>query len=137
MPAGREGPGEPARPPLGPAGTLVRLALVGLILAAVLGTYAFLGGWLTPGALTPARITDAFEHASGVHPGFRRNHAKGVGVSGFFESNGAGARFSRAVVFRSGRVPVIGRFSLSGGRPDAADAPAEVRGLGLQFNLPD
>ena len=94
MPADREGPGELARPQLGPAGTLIRLALVGLILAAVLGTYAFLGGWLTPGALTPARLTDAFEHVSGVHPGFRRNHAKGVGVSGFFESNGAGARFS-------------------------------------------
>jgi len=74
---------------------------------------------------------------AGVHPGFRRNHAKGVGVSGFFESNGAGARFSKAVVFRPGRVPVIGRFSLSGGRPDVADAPGEVRGLGLQFSLPD
>src|SRR6266404_2548383 len=137
MPADREGPGEPARPQLGPAGTLIRLALVGLILAAVLGTYAFLGGWLTPGALTPARLTDAFEHAAGVHPGFRRNHAKGVGVSGFFESNGNGARFSKAVVFRPGRVPVIGRFSLSGGRSDVADAPHEVRGLGLQFSLPD
>src|SRR5260221_14392766 len=85
----------------------------------------------------PARITDAFEHVAGVHPGFRRNHAKGVSVSGFFESNGAGARFSKAVVFRPGRVPVIGRFSLSGGRPDVADAPDEVRGLGLQFSLPD
>src|SRR5258706_4253129 len=136
MPADREGP-ESERPPLGPAGTLVRLALVGLVLAAVLGTYAFLGGWLTPGALTPARITDAFEHVAGVHPGFRRNHAKGVGVSGFFESNGNGVRFSEAVVFRPGRVPVIGRFSLSGGQPYVADAPDEVRGLGLQFSLPD
>src|SRR6202008_3089925 len=137
MPAGREGPGEPERPPLGPAGTLVRLALVGLILAAVLGTYAFLGGWLTPGALTPARLTDAFEHAAGVHPGFRRNHAKGVGVSGFFESNGNGVRFSEAVVFRPGRVPVIGRFSLGGGQPYVADTPDAVRGLGLQFSFPD
>src|SRR5216683_5009340 len=137
MPADRERPGESERAPLGPTGTLVRLALVGLVLAAVLGTYAFLGGWLTPGALTPARLTDAFEHVAGVHPGFRRNHAKGVGVSGFFESNGTGARFSKAVVFRPGRVPVIGRFSLSGGRPDVADAPDEVRGLGLQFSLPN
>jgi catalase len=136
MPGDREERGEPAPPRLGPGGVLIRLALVGLILAAVLGTYAFLGGWLTPGALTPARLTDAFEHAAGVHPGFRRNHAKGVGVSGFFESNGNGARLSKAVVFRPGRVPVIGRFSLSGGRPDVADAPDEVRGLGLQFSLP-
>src|SRR4029077_9486163 len=135
MPADREERGEPAPPRLGPGGTLIRLALVGLILAAVLGTYAFLGGWRTPGALTPARLTDAFEHAAGVHPGFRRNHAKGVGVSGFFESNGNGTRLSKAVVFRPGRVPVIGRFSLAGGQPYVADAPDEVRGLGLQFSL--
>jgi catalase len=32
---------------------------------------------------------------------------------------------------------VIGRFSLSGGQPYVADAPDEVRGLGLQFSLPD
>src|SRR5713226_9547862 len=137
MPADRERPGESERAPLGPTGTLVRLALVGLVLAAVLGTYAFLGGWLTPGALTPARLTDAFEHVAGVHPGFRRNHAKGVGVSGFFESNGNGVRLSEAVVFRPGRVPVIGRFSLGGGQPHAIDAPDTVRGLGLQFSLPD
>src|SRR6266481_6983080 len=137
MPADREGPGESARPQLGPAGTLIRLALVGLILAAVLGTYAFLGGWLTPGALTPARLTDAFEHAAGVHPGFRRNHAKGVGVSGFFESNGNGVRLSKAAVFRPGRVSVLGRFSLGGGQPYVGDTPDAVRGLGLQFSLPD
>jgi catalase len=72
-----------------------------------------------------------------VHSGFRRNHAKGVGVSGFFESNGNGVRLSKAVVFRPGRVAVLGRFSLSGGQPYAADAPDAVRGLGLQFSLPD
>jgi len=137
MAADRDAPEGSERPRPGPAGTLARLALVGLILAAVAGTFAYLGGWLTPNALTPGRLTDAFEHVAGVHSGFRRNHAKGVGVSGVFESNGAGVRFSKAVVFRPGRVPVIGRFSLSGGRPDVADAPDEVRGLGLQFSLPD
>src|SRR6266852_3154181 len=34
-------------------------------------------------------------------------------------------------------VPVIGRFSLGGGQPYAADAPDAVRGLGLQFSLSD
>src|SRR5207244_968349 len=34
-------------------------------------------------------------------------------------------------------VPVIGRFSLGGGQPHAADTPGTVRGLGLQFSLPD
>jgi catalase len=122
---------------LGWASTLVRFALIGIALAAVTGTFAYLGGWLTPNGLTPARLADAFEQVDGVHPGFRRNHAKGLGVSGFFESNGEGVRLSKAVVFRPGRLPVIGRFSLSGGRPDAADMPNTVRGLGLEFSLPD
>lgn len=76
---------------------------------------------------------DEFEHADGRHPGFRRNHAKGVGVSGFFDANGRGSRLSEAAVLCVGRVPVVGRFSLSGGNPLAADAPETVRGLGLQY----
>jgi catalase len=44
---------------------------------------------------------------------------------------------SKAVVFRSGRVPVIGRFSLGGGQPYAADSATAVRGFGVQFTLPD
>ena len=122
---------------LGKANKLARFALIGVALAAVAATFACFGGWFTPNALTPARFTDGFEHVNGVHSGFRRNHAKGVGVSGFFDSNGNGVRLSRALVFRPGRVPVIGRFSLGGGHPDAADTPAAVRGLGLQFSLPD
>ena len=130
-------PAEAARQRLGKAGTLARLALIGVALAAVIGTFAYFGGWFTPNDLTPARFTDVFEYVDGVHPGFRRNHAKGVGVSGFFESNGNGVRLSQAVVFRPGRVPVIGRFSLGGGQPYVADRPDAVRGLGLQFSLPD
>jgi catalase len=92
---------------------------------------------LTPGALTPSRFVDGFEQTSGVHPGYRRNHAKGICVSGVFESNGNAARLSKAVVFKPGRVPVVGRLSLGGGDPHAADAPDAVRGLGLSFALPD
>jgi catalase len=132
-----EAPVEKSPPRLGKASTLARFALIGVALAVVVGAFAYLGGWLAPNELTPARLTDAFEHVDGVHPGFRRNHAKGVGVSGFFESNGNGVRLSKAVVFRPGGVPVIGRFSLSGGQPYVADMPKTVRGLGLQFSLPD
>jgi catalase len=128
---------ETGRQPLNIAGTVVRFALIGVALAVVAGGFAYLGGWLTPRDLTPAGFIDAFEHINGVHAGFRRNHAKGVGVSGFFESNGTGVRFSKAVVFQGGRVPVVGRFSLSGGQPHIADSAGAVRGLGLQFTLPD
>src|SRR5947199_2189112 len=132
-----ESPVQTERRPLSIASTVARLALIGLALAVVAGAFANLGGWLTPNNLTPARLTDAFQRVDGVHAGFRRNHAKGVGVSGFFESNGNGVRFSKAVVFRPGRLPVVGRFSLSGGQPDVADSADAVRGLGLQLNLPD
>jgi catalase len=125
----------PAR--LSMASTLARLALIGMILGAVVAGFAYLGGWLTPKELTPARFVDGFEEVSGVHPGFRRNHAKGVGVSGFFDSNGNGVRLSEAVVFEPRRVPVLGRFSFGGGQPNVADSPEAVRGLGLQFSLPD
>ena len=37
-------------------------------------------------------MINTFEQVNGPHPGFRRNHAKGVCVSGYFESNGAGRR---------------------------------------------
>jgi catalase len=132
-----EAPAEAARPRLGRASTLAGFALIGVALAAVAGTFAYLGGWLTPNELTPARITDGFEEVGEVHPGFRRNHAKGLGASGFFESNGQGVRLSKAHVFQPGRVPVIGRFSLAGGQPYATDTPNAVRGLGLQFSLAD
>ena len=125
------------RAPLSLGSKVARLALIGVVLTVVGGGFAYLGGWLTPRDLTPARFTDAFQSVNGVHPGFRRNHAKGLGVSGFFESNGNAVRLSKAAVFRPGRVPVIGRFSLSGGQPYVADGAGDVRGLGLQFRLPD
>ena len=68
------------------ASTVARFALIGVVLAVAAGGFAYLGGWLTQRDLTPARFIDAFQRVNGVHAGFRRNHAKGVGVSGFFDS---------------------------------------------------
>ncbi|HEX4002344.1 MAG TPA: catalase family peroxidase [Candidatus Acidoferrales bacterium] len=117
--------------------TLSRLAGIGVLLLGVVGAFLYLGGWFSPQKLTPARFVDEFQRVNGTHSGFRRNHAKGVCVRGFFDSNGQGTRLSKAVVFRSGRVPVIGRFSLGNGDPYAKDELSIVRGLGLQFSLPD
>ena len=129
-------PADAEQPCLGKASTLTRLALIGVALAAVVTTFAYFGGWFTPNDLTPARFTDGFEHVNGAHSGFRRNHAKGLGVSGFFESNGNGVRLSKALVFQPGRMSVIGRFSLSGGQPYVADMPDTVRGLAFSFPCP-
>ena len=117
-------------------GAFVRLVGIGVIVLAVAGAFLYLGGWFNPEALTPARFADGFERVDGIYSGFRRNHAKGVGVSGFFESNGQGTHLSKAVLFQAGRVPVIGRFSFGGGDPYVTDAPNLVRGLGLLFRQP-
>jgi catalase len=114
-----------------------RLLLVGAIVATVAGSFLYAGGWLSAGRLTPARFIDTFERVNGLAPGFRRNHAKGVCVAGAFESNGLGSRLSRALVFEKGRVPVVGRFALAGGKPYAADAVRSVRSMALQFVLRD
>ena len=123
--------------PLTAGNMRARLAGIGILLLGVVCAFLYLGGWFSPRKLTPARFVDEFERVNGVHLGFRRNHAKGVCVRGFFDSNGQGARLSKAVVFQRGRVPTIGRFSLGSGDPHATDALSTVRGLGLQFSLPD
>jgi catalase len=92
---------------------------------------------LTPRELTPALMVNTLEQANGPHPGFRRIHPKGVGVAGYFESNGRGVALSKASVFLPGRVPVIGRFSLAGGQPYVADAPPTPRGMAILFKLPN
>jgi catalase len=124
-------------PPLTRASTFLRFGGIGVVLLSVAGAFLYLGGWFNPEALTPARFADGFERVDGIHSGFRLNHAKGVCVSGSFDSNGRGTRLSKAIVFQGGRVPIIGRFSLAGGDPYVADAPGMVRGLGLLFKLPD
>jgi catalase len=116
---------------------LLRLAGIGAVVATVALCFAWAGGFLSPGRLTQARIVNGFEAGNGPHPGFRRNHAKGVCLTGWFDSNGAGARLSHAAVFKPGRVPVFGRFSLPGGMPRQPDSPAGVRALALNFVLPD
>ena len=97
-------PSELPPPPGGLAGRLSRLSFVGVTVVGTGALFLFTGGWLSPRALTPARVVDELESVNGRHAGFRRNHAKGVGVSGYFESNGQGVRLSRATVFRPGRV---------------------------------
>jgi catalase len=115
------------------------LPLAGLAGAAALmaGAYAYAAGWATPTRLTPVRVVAGFENNFGTHPGLRRNHAKGVCVSGWFDGNGAASAVSRAEVFGAVRTPVIGRFAIPGGNPAAPDASSPVRSLGLLFQMPN
>ena len=113
---------------------LVGIGAVGAFLAVDVGAVAFANKWFGAGsALTPRTFLERFRSVFGVHPGFRRNHAKGVAVTGYFESNGNGRELSKAAVFAPGRTPVIGRFSLSGGHPGMADTLRAARSLALAF----
>jgi catalase len=128
---------DPARAPLPSSMIFSRLAAIGFLLAVIAGLFLFAGGWFTPHSLTPAKMVNTFEHVDGVHAGFRRNHAKGVCVTGYFESNGNGQALSKARVFEPGRTPIVGRFALAGGQPNAADTAQTVRSLALLFKTAD
>jgi catalase len=118
-------------------GVILGMAAVGGFLAVDLGAVLYARGPLgSGGRLTPRAFVDAFQEVFGRHPGYRLNHSKGVAVTGYFDSNGAGAELTRAAPFRRGRTPLMGRFSLSGGNPDVADSAGAARGLGLAIGYP-
>jgi catalase len=119
-----------------PTSTLPRFAIIGAILAAVLATFAWVAGFLTPDRVSGSQIADIMQAANGkVWPGFRRAHAKGACVTGHFDANGAGVALSRAALFPQGSYPVIGRFSTGGGDPAASDGRPVFHALGLRFAL--
>ncbi|RKF39479.1 catalase family peroxidase [Paraburkholderia fungorum] len=127
---------KPSVPNAGPLCVPCRLAAIGAVVAALAGGFAYTAGWLTPARLTAPRFINTFEAVAGQpHPGYRRNHAKGLCVEGYFDSNGNGAALSRAAVFASGRTPVTGRFAVPGGNPSAPDTSSPVRSMALLFQL--
>jgi catalase len=128
---------QPPTAPLRGAGLAVRFTAILGALVVTAGLFLYAGGWFTPHKLTPAGIINTFEYLNGKHPGFRRNHAKGVCVTGFFDSNGQGQTVSKAQVFRPGRLEIVGRFALAGGMPYAADTPQTVRSLAILFKQSD
>jgi catalase len=118
---------------MGPLATPVRFCLIALVLIGVAALFAFTGGWLSPERLTQSRMLDGLQTAGGIHPGFRRNHAKGLCFSGTFASSGEAAPWSKATVFAPGTVPVIGRFAMTGGMPFQTDRAATVRSMAVRF----
>lgn len=117
-------------------GVLVRLCGIGAVMLSVAAAFAYSGGWFSPARLTQDRMMAAFHIANGTHAGFRRNHAKGVCVTGWFESSGRATELSKAAVFKPGRVPVVGRFALAGGMPFQTDTPSTVRSMALRLLPP-
>jgi catalase len=125
---------EPSRSSALPLGSF---ALIGVIIAASAGAFAYTAGWLSPDRLTADKIIKALAPPGGPALGHRRNHAKGICFTGVFESNGNGAAISSSQIFARGEYSVIGRFNLATADAHAADAMVRVRGLGLQISAPD
>ena len=111
-------------------------AAVAAFLAVDVAALLTANNWIGPARLTPQTFLDGFAKVFGRQPGFRKNHAKGVSVTGWFDGNGNASALSKAAVFGPVRTPVVGRFSLAGGNPHAADTATAVRGLGLAFGFP-
>jgi catalase len=84
---------------------------------------------------TPQALVDAFESVSGTHPGFRRGGAKGLCAEGHFIGTVDGRALSSASAFSGEPIPVVARFSVTGGNPQVTDKAKTTRGLALQFSL--
>ena len=86
---------------------------------------------------SPVELIKALQDVYGAHPGFRKNHAKGTCATGSFVGLPEATPYSRSGLFSGAIIPVVARFSLGGGNPDAPDAGKGPRGMGLEFRLAD
>lgn len=115
----------------------VQAVAIGLTLTAIVGAFAYVGGFLSSDRLTPEQLIGVMDAAGGgPHAGFRRAHAKGVCIAGDFVGTPAARALSTAAVFDGRRVPVSGRFADGSGDPKVSDADAPVRSMAVMFQLP-
>src|SRR5436853_18128 len=83
-------------------------------------------------------LLNALDALSGLHPGFRPAHAKGLMCSGTFEPSAEAAKLTRAPHANRPSTPVTVRYSDSTGLPNIPDndpARSGPRGIGIRFHL--
>src|SRR5947209_2909874 len=86
------------------------------------------------------QLLDGFDALSGLHPGFRPVHAKGLMCSGTFTPSPRAADLTRAPHAGRPSTPVTVRFSDAPGVPAAPDndpARSGPRGIAVRFHLAD
>jgi len=116
----------------------LRFATIAAIVGALALTFIWLSGRIGGHRLTSTQVINAMEAGNATpFPGFRRNHSKGICVSGRFSGNGMGSALSVARVFAQKDTPVVGRFSIGGGNPYGADNTARVRSMALLLRTDD
>ena len=85
---------------------------------------------------TPEQLVDALNAIFGKH-GARASHARGVCVRGEFVPAANAKDLSKAAPFAQ-TVPVLGRFSMGGGKPNIPDATKSApRGFALRLGEAD
>jgi catalase len=107
----------------------VAISILGLALMAALA------GPAKAQQVTPVDLVDALNGLFGKYPGTRSGHAKGFCLTGQFTPEPDAAKLSKAAHFAKS-VPIIARFLMGGGNPQAPDnAKDNVRGLAIRFDL--
>ncbi len=86
------------------------------------------------------RLMGLMQENLGFVPGFRRAHARGIGVRGRFTATPAAAELTSAEHMQGDEIAVVGRLSNGAGTPYAVDRTSEkkggVLGFGVRFELP-
>jgi len=82
-------------------------------------------------------VIQAFDDLSGLHPGFRPAHAKGILLSGVFTPSPGGKSLTRAPHLQRSSTPATVRFSDATGIPAIPDNDlnASPRGIAIRFHL--
>jgi catalase len=86
------------------------------------------------------QLLDALDTLSGLHPGFRPAHAKGLMCTGTFTPSPEAAKLTRAPHAIKPSAPVTVRYSNSTGLPNIPDndpAKSGPRGIAVRFHLAD
>lgn len=86
------------------------------------------------------QLLEALDALSGLHPGFRPVHAKGLMCSGTFTPSPEAAQLTRAPHASRPSTPVIVRYSDSAGLPTVPDNDpkrSSPRGMAVRFHLAD
>ncbi|MFL5867258.1 MAG: catalase family peroxidase [Thermoleophilaceae bacterium] len=83
------------------------------------------------------QAVNAINDISGVHPGHRSAHAKGVLLTATFTPTAEAAGLTTAAHMQGEPVRATVRFSNGGGNPEIPDYAREGRGMAVKFYLPD
>src|ERR1700731_333224 len=86
------------------------------------------------------QLLDVLDALSGLHPGFRPAHAKGLMCVGTFAPSPEAAKLTRAPHIVSPTTPVTVRYSDSTGVPMIPDNDPQrsgPRGIAVRFHLED